>query len=124
LFSCYTGLSYVDLYNLKKENIKSGNDGLEWVYIKRSKTNIPSTLPILPYAFSILKKYKKEKNINRIFPMISNQKTNKALKEIGSICGFNKKLTFHSARHTFATTITLTNGVPIESVSKMLGIII
>ena len=121
LFSCYTGLSYIDLYKLSLKNIIKGYDGLQWIFVKRQKTDIPSNLPILPYAFSILKKYKKEKNINRIFPMISNQKTNKALKEIGHICGFNKKLTFHSARHTFATTVTLTNGVPIESVSKMLG---
>jgi site-specific recombinase XerD len=121
LFSCYTGLSYIDLYNLSLKNIIKGYDGLQWIFVKRQKTDIPSNLPILPYAFSILKKYKKEKNINRIFPMISNQKTNKALKEIAHLCNFNKKLTFHSARHTFATTITLTNGVPIESVSKMLG---
>jgi site-specific recombinase XerD len=121
LFSCYTGLSYIDLYNLSLKNIIKGYDGLQWIFVKRQKTDIPSNLPILPYAFSILKKYKKEKNVNRIFPMISNQKTNKALKEIGRMCGFNKKLTFHSARHTFATTVTLTNGVPIETVSKMLG---
>ena len=121
LFSCYTGLSYIDLYNLSLKNIIKGYDGLQWIFVKRQKTDIPSNLPILPYAFSILKKYKKEKNINRIFPMISNQKTNKALKEIAHLCNFNKKLTFHSARHTFATTVTLTNGVPIETVSKMLG---
>ena len=72
----------------------------------------------IEYSFG---SYKKHKNTNRIFPMISKQKTNKALKQIGRICGFNKKLTFHSARHTFATTITLTNGVHIETVSKMLG---
>ena len=121
LFACYTGLSYIDLYNLSLKNIRKGNDNLQWVYVKRHKTNIPSNIPILPPAFSILKKYKKQKNINRIFPMISNQKMNKALKEIAHLCNFNKKLTFHSARHTFATTVTLTNGVPIETVSKMLG---
>ena len=121
LFACYTGLSYIDLYNLNIKNIQKGNDGLEWIYIKRHKTDIPSNVPILPYALYILDIYKKYKNTNRIFPMISNQKTNKALKEIALLCNFNKKLTFHSARHTFATTITLTNGVPIESVSKMLG---
>ena len=121
LFSCYTGLSYIDLYNLSLKNIIKGYDGLQWIFVKRQKTDIPSNLPILPYAFSILKKYKKEKNVNRIFPMISNQKMNKALKEIAHLCNFNKKLTFHSARHTFATTVTLTNGVPIETVSKMLG---
>ena len=121
LFSCYTGLSYIDLYNLNINNIRKGNDGLKWIYVKRHKTDIPSNVPILPYALYILDLYKKHKNTNRIFPMISNQKTNKALKEIACLCNFNKKLTFHSARHTFATTITLTNGVPIETVSKMLG---
>jgi len=121
LFACYTGLSYIDLYNLNIKNIQKGNDGLQWIYIKRHKTDIPSNVPILPYALYILDIYKKHKNTNRIFPMISNQKTNKSLKEIARLCGFNKKLTFHSARHTFATTITLTNGVPIETVSKMLG---
>jgi len=121
LFACYTGLSYIDLYNLNIKNIQKGNDGLQWIYIKRHKTDIPSNVPILPYALYILDIYKKHKNTNRIFPMISNQKTNKALKEIALLCNFNKKLTFHSARHTFATTITLTNGVPIETVSKMLG---
>jgi site-specific recombinase XerD len=121
LFACYTGLSYIDLYNLSLKNIRKGYDNLQWVYVKRHKTNILSNIPILPAAFSILKKYKKQKNVNRIFPMISNQKMNKALKEISHLCNFNKKLTFHSARHTFATTVTLTNGVPIETVSKMLG---
>ena len=121
LFACYTGLSYIDLYNLNIKNIQKGNDGLEWIYIKRYKTDIPSNVPILPYALYILNIYKTQNNINGIFPMISNQKTNKSLKQISHLCNFNKKLTFHSARHTFATTITLTNGVPIETVSKMLG---
>ena len=121
LFACYTGLSYIDLYNLNIKNIQIGDDNLKWIFIKRHKTNIPSNVPILPPALTILNKYKTQNNINGIFPMISNQKTNNALKEIARLCNFNKKLTFHCARHTFATTITLTNGVPIETVSKMLG---
>ena len=121
LFACYTGLSYIDLYNLNIKNIQIGDDNLKWIFIKRHKTDIPSNIPILPPALTILNKYKIQNNINGIFPMISNQKTNIALKEIACLCNFNKKLTFHCARHTFATTITLTNGVPIETVSKMLG---
>jgi site-specific recombinase XerD len=121
LFACYTGLSYIDLYNLNIKNIQIGIDNLKWLFIKRQKTDIPSNVPILPPALIILNKYLIQNNINGIFPMISNQKTNKSLKEIAHLCNFNKKLTFHSARHTFATTITLTNGVPIETVSKMLG---
>ena len=121
LFACYTGLSYIDLYNLNIKNIQIGDDNLKWIFIKRHKTDIPSNVPILPPALIILNKYKTQNNINGIFPMISNQKTNIALKEIARLCNFNKKLTFHCARHTFATTITLTNSVPIETVSKMLG---
>ena len=121
LFACYTGLSYIDLYNLNIKNIQIGDDNLKWIFIKRQKTDIPSNVPILPPALTILNKYKTQNNINGIFPMISNQKTNIALKEIAYLCNFNKNLTFHCARHTFATTITLTNGVPIETVSKMLG---
>ena len=121
LFACYTGLSYIDLYNLNIKNIQIGDDNLKWIFIKRHKTDIPSNVPILPPALTILNKYKTQNNINGIFPMISNQKTNIALKEIACLCNFNKKLTFHCARHTFVTIITLTNGVPIETVSKMLG---
>ena len=75
----------------------------------------------MPPALLIIKAFKKLYNGKTLFPIISNQKINKGLKLISALCGFNKKLTFHSARHTFATTVTLTNGVPIETVSKMLG---
>ena len=121
LFACYTGLSYIDLYNLNIKNIKMGDDALKWIYTKRKKTGIPSNVPLLPPALVILNIYKLQNNINGIFPMITNQKTNTALKQIAHLCNFNKNLTFHSARHTFATTVTLTNGVPIETVSRMLG---
>ena len=121
LCSCYTGLSYVDIKKLSRENIRKGNDGFMWIFINREKTNIPSNIPLLPKAEELILKYKNSHNNDLIFPVISNQKINRHLKEIATICGINKKLTFHSARHTFATTITLTNGMPIETVSKMLG---
>ena len=121
LFACYTGLSYTDISKLSKKNLKKGNDNLMWIYIKRNKTNIPSNIPLLPPAVLLIKAFKKLYNGKTLFPIISNQKINKGLKRISALCGFNKKLTFHSARHTFATTVTLTNGVPIETVSKMLG---
>ena len=121
LFACYTGLSYTDISKLSKKNLKKGNDDLMWIYIKRNKTNIHSNIPLLPPAVLLIKAFKKLYNGKTLFPIISNQKINKGLKRISALCGFNKKLTFHSARHTFATTVTLTNGVPIETVSKMLG---
>jgi site-specific recombinase XerD len=124
IFSCYTGLSYVDMANLKHENIVRGIDGENWIQTSRQKTAVPVNTPILPKAQEIIDRYRndiraKEKGI--VFPLISNQKVNSYLKEIADMCNIRKNLTFHVARHTFATTITLSNGVPIETVSKMLG---
>jgi|SRR5690554_541561 len=124
LFSCYTGLAYVDVEKLSAKNIGVGIDGEKWIFIKRTKTDNPSHIPLLPIAETILEKYKDHPqcvNKDKLLPVCSNQKVNAYLKEIADICGINKELTFHIARHTFATTVTLTNGVPIESVSKMLG---
>ncbi len=124
LFSCYTGLSYIDLAELSKNNIITGSDGGLWIATNRAKTNIRVRIPLLPRAIELLKQYSTDpraQNNNTVFPVISNQRMNGYLKEIADICEINKNLTFHMARHTFATTVTLTNGVPIESISKMLG---
>lgn len=120
VFSCYTGLAYIDIKNLKEENISKGFDGKLWVQTKRQKTDVKTVIPILDNAQIILDKYKGLPN-GVLLPIPSNQKTNAYLKEIADVCDINKNLTFHLARHTFATTITLSNGVPIETVSKMLG---
>lgn len=124
LFSCYTGLAYVDVQKLSPEEIRAGIDGEKWIFTKRQKTESPSRIPLLPEAVRILSKYENhpiclEKNC--VLPILSNQKMNEYLHEIATICGINKEVTYHTARHTFATTITLNNGVPIETVSKMLG---
>ena len=124
VFSCFTGLAYVDVKKLSSNHIVLGLDGKRWVKIKRSKTDSRSVVPLLPTAEAILNKYKDHpltKQHGLLLPVISNQKTNAFLKEIATICNIQKNLTFHLARHTFATTVTLANGVPIESVSKMLG---
>jgi site-specific recombinase XerD len=89
-----------------------------------AKTDTRSNIPLLPMAEEIIAKYKEHPqclNEGKLLPVLSNQKMNSYLKEMADVCGINKQLTFHIARHTFATTVTLTNGVPIESVSKMLG---
>ena len=124
LFACYTGLAHSDLKQLTKDNLIIGIDDKPWISIKRRKTNVQSNIPLLPVAESIIEKYKdhpvvQEKGV--LLPVNSNQKMNAYLKEIADLCGINKILTSHVARHTFATTITLNNDVPIESVSKMLG---
>ena len=124
VFCCYTGLTYVDVINLTHDNIVEASDGEIWIRTFRQKTDTPVTTPLLPKAIKILKKYKHNLRAavtGTVFPMISNQKVNAYLKEIAEICGIKKNITFHLARHTFATTVTLSNGVPIETVSKMLG---
>lgn len=124
LFSCYTGLAYVDVKQLSKSNINTGIDGNQWIFTRRQKTDTSTRVPLLPLAQELVLKYENHPqcvNSDVLFPVLSNQKMNSYLKEIASVCGINKDLTFHIARHTFATTVTLSNGVPIESVSKMLG---
>ena len=123
LFSCYSGLSYIDLKELTTDQIVKGMDGKDWIYTKREKTKQSVKIPLLRSANEIIKKYQEKQlsETNTIFPVISNQKINKYLKEIMLSIGIRKKITFHSARHTFATVVTLSNGVPIETVSKLLG---
>jgi site-specific recombinase XerD len=124
IFSCFTGLAYADVKKLSNNDIVIGIDGERWIKTKRTKTDTRSNIPILPIADAILEKYRTHPDIlnsKNLIPILSNQKMNAYLKEIADVCGINKNLTFHLARHTFATTVTLSNGVPIESVSKMLG---
>ena len=123
IFCCFTGLAYVDVKKLSKKHIVTGVDGNPWILMNRSKTDSRSSIPLLKPAKKILDKYSKTdlKPGESLLPVISNQKTNAFLKEISILCGISKNLTFHLARHTFATTVTLANGIPIESVSKMLG---
>jgi site-specific recombinase XerD len=124
LFSCYTGYAFVDASKLSHENITHGTDGELWVKTFRTKSKIEENVPLLKKAADIIEKYKNHPECvfnNQLLPMKSNQKMNAYLKEIAEICGIDKNLTTHTARHTFATTVTLEQGVPIESVSKMLG---
>jgi len=124
LFSCYTGLSYIELAELTPHKIVTGIDGGLWISTSRAKTDTGVRVPLLPQAIDLMEKYRDDPralNNGTVFPVISNQRMNGYLKEIADISGITKILTFHIARHTFATTVTLSNGVPIESVSKMLG---
>lgn len=124
LFCCYTGLAFADVKKLKSSEIGIGIDGSKWIFTNRQKTDTLSRIPLLPIALEILHQYKDHPacvNSEKVLPVLSNQKYNEYLKEIANLCGINKNLTTHTARHTFATTVTLSNGVPMESVSKMLG---
>ena len=123
VFSCFTGLAYIDLKTLKRKEIEC-IDSFYWIKTKRQKTGVSTNVPLLEIPYNILLKYS---DLNRlrdddpVLPIPTNQRMNSCLKDLASCCGINKELTFHIARHTFATTVTMTNGVPIESVSKMLG---
>ena len=119
IFCCYTGLAYYEMANLEKQNIQIGFDDINWIQMKREKTQRQISIPILPKAQEIIDKYSSESN--RIFPSISNQKFNSYLKEISAITGIEKRLTHHIARKTFASTVLLYNDVPMEIVSELLG---
>ncbi|MFZ2430542.1 MAG: site-specific integrase, partial [Lutibacter sp.] len=118
IFCCFTGLAYSDVKKLTQNNLVMGIDGERWIKTKRTKTDTRTNIPVLPTAEAILEKYANHPQVlhsEKLLPVLSNQKMNAYLKEISDLCGFTKNLTFHLARHTFATTVTLTNGVPLES---------
>jgi len=124
VFNCFTGLAYADVKKLSDADIVIGIDGSKWIKTNRTKTDVKSSIPLLPTALAILEKYKNNpvaNNVNKLLPVLSNQKMNAYLKEIATICKIEKNFSTHLARHTFATTVTLTNGVSLETVSKMLG---
>lgn len=121
LFACLTGLSYIDLVNLRADEIRENFDGELWIMTKRQKTGVKVNVPLLEIPKMILNKYRDKLPNGRILPVMSNQKLNAYLKEIADVCGIPKKLTFHMARHTFATTFTTSKGIPLETVSRMLG---
>lgn len=124
VFSCYTGISYSDIMALSDKNLMVGMDGNMWISTQRLKTKTSVRIPLLQPAKEILTKYKDHPITTlsgTLLPKITNEKTNLYLKEIADAVGIKKNLTFHMARHTFATTVTLSNGVPIETVSKLLG---
>jgi site-specific recombinase XerD len=115
LFQVYTGLSYSDMMSLTKGDIEVGVDGKEWIVTTRIKTGIRLSIPLLTRANDVIKRYR------YTLPYYSNQKFNEYLKEVASICMITKKLTTHVGRHTFATTVCLSHGIPIETVSRLLG---
>lgn len=121
IFSVFTGLSYIDVKNLTSDKIRKSFDGHIWIETKRQKTNTPSNVRLLEVPKCILEKYKGLARNGNVFPVPSNRQCNNILRKIGIDCGIKIKLTYHIARHTMATTICLSKGVPIETVSRILG---
>lgn len=115
---------HVDVSHLTTGHVKIGPDGKKWLIKCRQKTGISERVPLFPQALNILNKYENHArpgSSDKLLPIPSNQKVNAYLKELADICGIQTQITFHIARHTFASTVTLENGVPLDSVSKMLG---
>lgn len=121
VFSCFTGLAYSDINNLTYDNLQISFDKHLWIMTKRQKTNVASNIRLLDIPKKIVEKYRANSQGNKIFHMPPNSTCNYILKRIAKQCNIKTYLTFHTGRHTFATTITLSQGVPIETVSKMLG---
>ena len=118
LFSCFTGLSYIDIKTLRAEHIETDADGRKWIKKRREKTGVLSRIPLLPIAQSILDKYK---GGIVLLPIQDSADVNRNLKDIAVFCGIDKRICFHTSRHTFATTVTLSNDISLEVVSKMMG---
>lgn len=121
LFSCYTGISYGDMCRLTTANLETAEDGTVWIKATREKTNVEFEIPLLDLPRHIINKYRDIMPDGRLLPMYGNSELNKGLKLLAAVCGIDRKLTFHMARHTYATEITLSHGVPMETVSRMLG---
>ena len=121
VFSCFCGLSYSDVKNLTKDNLQTSFDGHLWIITRRQKTNTDSSVRLLEVPKRIIEKYKGYTRDNRIFPVPSNTSCNNILKKIAKQCGIKTRLTYHLARHTFGTLLTISQGVPIETVSRMMG---
>ena len=121
LFSCYTGIPYGDMRLLTKENLSLAEDGTWWIKSARQKTKVEFEIPLLDLPLQILNKYRDTAPDGKLLPMYCNSMLNLYLKEIARICNIDRPLVFHAGRHTYATEITLSHGVPLETVSKMLG---
>ena len=118
LFGCFTGLSYIDIKTLALEHFERDGAGRIWIKKRRVKTGVLSRIPLLPIAKMILDKYR---GGEKLLPIQDPADVNKYLKDIAILCNINKRITFHTSRHTFASTVTLANNISLEVVSKMLG---
>ena len=121
IFSCYTGISYGDLCRLTAANLETAEDGTVWIKAMREKTNVEFEIPLLDLPLHIIDKYRDMTHDSKLLPMYGNSELNRGLKQLAAACDIDRKLTFHSARHNFGTHITLSLGVSIETVSRMMG---
>jgi integrase len=121
LFSAFTGVAFSDMRNLTEKNLAKAEDGVWWIHTKRQKTGTPCHIPLLEIPLELIEKYRGLAKEGKLFPMISCSKTNIYLKRIAKECDINKEITFHQARHTYASVVTLSQGVPMDTVRELLG---
>ena len=121
LFSAFTGIAFSDIRNLTRKNLLKAEDGVWWIHSARRKTGTPFHIPLLDLPLELIDKYRGIAPNGRLFPMLSCSKTNINLKKIASICGIERRVTFHQARHTYASVITLSQGVPLDTVRELMG---
>jgi len=121
LFSCYTGISYGDMCRLTTANLETAEDGTVWIKAVREKTGVEFEIPLLDLPLHVIDKYRDTTSGGKLLPMYGNSELNKGLKQLATVCGIDRKLTFHCLRHTYATEIALSHSVPMETVSRMLG---
>lgn len=121
VFSCMTGLAFSDLRNLTPKHLRQAEDGMWWIHTARKKTGTPCHIPLMELPLQLIRKYDGISDKGRLFPMLSCSKTNINLKKIAKICGIDRCITFHQARHTYASLITLSQGVPMDTVRELLG---
>jgi site-specific recombinase XerD len=121
IFSAFTGIAFSDMRGLTGQNLSVAEDGVRWVHLKRKKTGAPCHIPLLEIPLQLIDKYKGLGKDGKLFPMISCSKTNILLKRIATECGIYKRVTFHMARHCYASVVTLSQGVPLETVGELLG---
>jgi site-specific recombinase XerD len=121
IFSTFTGLSYADMCNLSEEHMHKGRNDSLWIEIDRQKTGSRCNIPLLDIPLQIMEKYKPERKGNKLFNMVSPSCVQVNLNKVAKLCGIEKRITYHQSRHNFGTLITLSKGVPLETVSQMMG---
>jgi len=121
LFSSFTGIAFSDMRNLTEKNLAQAEDGVWWIHTQRQKTGNPCHIPLMELPLQLIDKYRGTAKDNKLFPMISCSKTNIYLKRIAAECGIDKPITFHQARHSYASVVLLSQGVPLDTVRELLG---
>lgn len=120
LFACYTGTAYANVVSVTRENLYTDDDGSLWLKYRRKKNELRASVKLLPEALALIEKYHDD-NRPTLFPIIYHPNLRRHMKSLAVLAVVSSTLCYHQARHSFASLITLEAGVPIETISRMLG---